>query len=88
VKDLIYQIIGRASLSSKWFRPILAWKEKKTKQDKETQIDKTGLVVKEAHPMKVLWMDSEILFVEHGSLAHSFWRAQEFSLFAAHLGLL
>lgn len=88
MKDIIYQVIGRVSLCSKWFRPILALKQKKTRQDKETQFDKTGLVVKEAHPMKILWKDSEILFIEYDSLAHSFWRAQEFSLFTAHLGLL
>jgi SAM-dependent methyltransferase len=46
------------------------------------ELDRTGILVKSADPLKVVWRDQEVIFPLYDtSLAHSFWRAQEFSLF-------
>jgi len=47
-----------------------------------SDLDRTGILVNAAEPLKIVWKDSEIIFpMYQSSLAHSFWRAQEFSLF-------
>lgn len=47
-----------------------------------SELDRTGILVDSAEPLKVVWRDREVIFPLYDtSLAHSFWRAQEFSLF-------
>jgi SAM-dependent methyltransferase len=46
------------------------------------ELDRTGILVTEGRRLPVLWKDESIIVpVYEESLAHSFWRAQEFSLF-------
>jgi len=50
------------------------------------ELDRTGILVNSAEPLKVVWRDREVLFpLYDASLAHSFWRAQEFSLFMQNM---
>ena len=87
--DLIYKFIGRSSLVFDCIRPLLSpGGIKKCSHTGDLSLDKTGLVVRKANPMEILWNDSEILFVKYDSLAHSFWRAQESSLFMRHKNLI
>lgn len=89
MKDISYKLIGRSSLIFDYIRPLLASeRKKKCPRIGNAHFDKTGLVVKEATPMEILWKDFEILYVKYDSLAHSFWRAQEFSLFMKHQNLI
>jgi SAM-dependent methyltransferase len=47
-----------------------------------SELDRTGILVNSAEPLKVVWRDEKVIFpLYETSLAHSFWRAQEFSLF-------
>ncbi len=47
-----------------------------------SDLDRTGILVNSAKPLKIVWEDSDVIFPMYEfSLAHSFWRAQEFSLF-------
>jgi SAM-dependent methyltransferase len=53
------------------------------------ELDRTGILVSVANRLEVGWRDKEIIFpLYETSLAHSFWRAQEFSLFMRHLGMM
>lgn len=45
-------------------------------------LDRTGILVNTAKPLNIVWQDTEVIFPMYAnSLAHSLWRAQEFSLF-------
>jgi SAM-dependent methyltransferase len=79
VKDVIYKTAGRASLFFDRIRPFLVTRG--MKRDKTQPFDKTGLVVNKIHPLEILWKRDEIIYAQYDSFAHSFWRAQEFSLF-------
>jgi SAM-dependent methyltransferase len=52
-----------------------------TGQDEVPDLDKTGRVVAVAQKIPVRWREGDLLFPSYDSLAHSFWRAQEISLF-------
>jgi SAM-dependent methyltransferase len=52
-------------------------------------LDRTGILVTEGKRLPLLWKDDSIVFpIYEESLAHSFWRAQEFSLFVRQRALL
>lgn len=83
--EVIYKLLGRLSLCFDWIRPFVSASDADRSPSEPTpDFDKTGLLVKEARPLKILWRDSDIIFVDYDSLSHSFWRAQELSLFAKH----
>lgn len=85
MKDVIYKLFGRLSLCFDRFRPLLSPAgADRSPSEPASNFDKTGLLLKEARPLKILWRDSDIIFVDYDSLSHSFWRAQELSLFAKH----
>ena len=49
------------------------------------ELDRTGLCVAAPERLEILWEDETVIFpLYEKSLAHSFWRAQEFSLFMQH----
>jgi len=73
--DLIYRIIGRASLLYDWFYSL------KNNAKNLPHEDLTGVFFPQAQNLEVLWDDPEVLFVHYDSLSHSLWRSQEFSLF-------
>ncbi|HWP02627.1 MAG TPA: class I SAM-dependent methyltransferase [Gemmatimonadaceae bacterium] len=50
--------------------------------------DKTGIHLRDPEPLELLWCDDEILYARYRSFAHSFWRAQELSLFRKYLDRL
>jgi len=54
----------------------------------ETGLDKTGLVVRVAERVNILWDDGEVIYPQYESFGHALWRAQELSLFRAHKSLL
>jgi SAM-dependent methyltransferase len=87
--DFIHRTLGRLSLVFEGIRPILATaRGESAMRGPAAPFDKTGLLVKRAQQLPVLWSDEEVHFVKYDSLAHSFWRAQELSLFRNHLRLL
>ncbi len=46
------------------------------------ELDRTGILLADAERLPVVWEDSDVIFpMYEGSIAHSLWRAQEFSLF-------
>jgi len=52
-------------------------------------LDRTGILVSDGNPLPVLWKDDSVIFpVYEESLAQSFWRAQEFSLFMRNQALM
>jgi ubiquinone/menaquinone biosynthesis C-methylase UbiE len=84
-KETIYKVAGRTSLCVDWPRRLLGRKEIRHEgTDLSRSLDKTGVVVSQAKPLEVWWEDPEILYVNYGSFGHSFWRAQELSLFRSH----
>ena len=49
------------------------------------ELDRTGLCVTRAERLPIAWQDAEVVYpVYETSIAHSFWRAQEFSLLHQH----
>jgi SAM-dependent methyltransferase len=49
------------------------------------EFDRTGLCVTGAERLPIAWQDAEVVYpVYETSIAHSFWRAQEFSLLHQH----
>lgn len=85
MNDAVYKLLGRLSLLFDRIRPWMAQGGSgHSPSEPGEEFDKTGLLVKEARPLKVLWKDSDIIWVDYDSLSHSFWRAQELSLFAKH----
>ena len=83
--DAVYKLFGRLSLLFDRIRPLMAQTGTgRNPSEPGTEFDKTGLLVKEARPLKVLWKDPDIIWVDYDSLSHSFWRAQELTLFSKH----
>jgi SAM-dependent methyltransferase len=86
IKNSLYTLIGRSSLVLDRLRkprvPVAS-----NGADAE-RFDRTGLVAGDSHDLKVLYDRDPIIFVEHDSLAHSFWRAQELSLFRKYRHLI
>jgi SAM-dependent methyltransferase len=52
------------------------------------RFDRTGLTVDAARKLEVLYRSEDMLFVEYDRPSHSFWRAQELSLFWRHRHVL
>ena len=49
------------------------------------ELDRTGVCVAAPEHLEILWKDETVIFpLYESSLAHSLWRAQEFSLFMQH----
>jgi len=90
MRDALYRAVGRASVLLDPLRAVLATGHLRLRPGDVGPLghDKTGLVVREARGMRVLHQDAEVLYVEQDSFAHSFWRAQELSLFHLHRHLL
>lgn len=83
--DVLYRVIGRMSVFGNTIRPLLAGSRKSVLANE--QHDKTGLVCSDGKPE--IWCDGNpVFFVGYPSLAHSFWRAQELSIFKANASLL
>lgn len=87
--DLLHRVTGRMSLACDLLRPVLAMIEgDRAGKPGVSRFDKTGLLIAHAELMPIWWQDEEVIFVKYPSLAHSLWRAQEFSLIRNHIGLL
>jgi SAM-dependent methyltransferase len=85
VRELLRRVLGRASLPLDALRPapLLPADGPTESPAAAGRLDGTGLVAADDDSLPVLWDDDEVLFVGWPSLAHSFWRAQELSLFRA-----
>lgn len=89
MRNCMYRALGRASVPLDWVRLLMNGRSRaKCEEGDGANFDKTGVLLSEARPLDVLWEDSQITYVEYESLAHSFWRAQELSLFSMHKDLL
>jgi SAM-dependent methyltransferase len=86
MKTLAYQTLGRASeiLERIGRRPYQSSELTKTDNDTRSTYDRTGLTVQTAHKLEVLHRSDDLLYVRYNRPSHSFWRAQEFSLFHRH----
>jgi SAM-dependent methyltransferase len=88
--DVLYQTVGRITLlldplrSTRTAPPIRAPRL----EVQPGKYDWTGLVSHPGVRPRILHRDAGVLYVEHDSFAHAFWRAQEFSLFEAIRPLL
>lgn len=61
----------------------------KAQSQAHTSLDGTGRCTPEASPLDIRWLEENIVFADYPHrLAHSLWRAQEFSLFYQHIHLL
>lgn len=88
-RELLYRVTGRMSLACEAVRDLIeALRGSKRASTDVPQFDKTGLLVQRAMPLPIWWQDEDVIFVKYPSLAHSLWRAQEFSLFRRHIGAL
>jgi SAM-dependent methyltransferase len=87
VERSVLRIVGRASLALDWLRLPAAPRAASARPAGEP-LDRTGITGTDARPLPVLWEEPDLLVVEYGSLAHTFWRAQELSLFRRHAALL
>ncbi len=90
LQDVIYPIIGRLSTPFDWAYRLLSLKHKNRTQQLGGQsfYDKTGILVTQPQSIQLLWEEDGIIFAEYESLAHSFWRAQELSLFQQYKSML
>jgi SAM-dependent methyltransferase len=86
--DILYPIVGRASLIFDALRGLRKTAGRNHASLAPSGLDGTGRVIDTARKMPVLWDEGGVLYVEHESLGHSLWRAQEFSLFREHRQLL
>ena len=79
MKELLYRTLGRASeVVDRVIRGSAST------QNGESTFDRTGLIVPTARKLEVLYRSDELLYVRYDRPSHSFWRAQEFSLFRRH----
>jgi len=76
MKNFLYPIVGRSSLIFDFFLKLTA----KSRKEK-SQYDKTGILFEIPQKVNILHKDNECIFVDYNRLSHSFWRAQEFSLY-------
>lgn len=89
VKTIVYGLLGRASVVLDRLRPApRAGNAAGAESAESSEYDKTGITVRRARRLDVLWKDADLVVVDYDSLAHSFWRAQELSLFRRHIGIL
>ncbi|MCX7927852.1 MAG: class I SAM-dependent methyltransferase [Candidatus Omnitrophica bacterium] len=83
MKIFFYKIVGRLSLFLDCFKEtvLINQEEKEHKKGKDIY-DRTGLLTeKSVKTLKVNYKDKDIIFPLYKSFSHSFWRAQELSLF-------
>ena len=88
-KDLLLRLIGRLSLCFDVVR-FLFIKSRRWQPgtNSEREFDQTGKIDGDTNGSEILLDDGVVLYVRHGSLAHSFWRAQELSLARIHQSIL
>lgn len=88
IRDSFLKILGHTAIL---INKLINFLNKKNRgQQKECfDIDKTGRVVSKAVTLRILHKDKKVIFpIYENSFSHSFWRAQEFSLFLSHKNLL
>jgi ubiquinone/menaquinone biosynthesis C-methylase UbiE len=86
LKDGIRQVIGRTMQSLETAGHFLFHSYPRGQGGGDrADFDKTGLMGLNGKPLKIWHRDSRVVYAAYDSFAHSYWRAQEFSLFARHL---
>jgi hypothetical protein len=81
MKEIPFQAVGRASVV---FDVLMALKRRlRGRRRPSDGYDKTGLV-QGALPLVLEECPGDLHFVRYESLAHAFWRAQEFTLIRRH----
>lgn len=88
MKRALYRVAGRATTVFDSLRPLLASGRYALHRPAGAGRDRTGLAATDAQPLETRWQDGDVIFPHYASLAHSFWRAQELSIFHRHLARL
>lgn len=73
--DAIYRLAGHLSLPFDWIR------RRRESERGKGRYDKTGILVRDARRLRRLVDHDDLIVLEYDSLSHTFWRAQELSLF-------
>lgn len=84
--ELLYRAAGRLSVLADPLRPALASSDPalRPRDAGPQRLDRTGLLMSSARPLRILHRDTTVLWAEYDSMAHSLWRSQELSLVQAH----
>jgi SAM-dependent methyltransferase len=89
VKEIVYMTLGRASeLLDRLSRPFVQSSGRRSTDAPDETFDRTGLTVNSAQRLEILHRSDDLLYVKYDRPSHSFWRAQEFSLFWRHRHLI
>jgi len=80
----LYGALGRLSLIFDYLLRVFSRKGLKD----GCYFDKTGILFRSSKEAKILFKDSACLVADFGRISHSFWRAQELSLFLIHRELV
>ncbi|GAJ14680.1 unnamed protein product [marine sediment metagenome] len=87
MKDFMLSLLGRLFFLPKFFLlPIPELKKSMKFFNNENHFDRTGILVKNAGKIEFNQF-FEIILPHYDNLAHSYWRAQELSLFLKNLNL-
>ena len=84
----LYPLVGRLTTVFDSLRPLLATHRYPLHSPAGAGCDRTGLAAADGGPLTTRWQDGDVIFPRYPSLAHSFWRAQELSIFHRHLARL
>lgn len=89
MKTLAYMTLGRiAEVIDRTYQTFRPPSDKVVPDKDSDKYDRTGLTGGEARKLEVLYRSDDLLYVRYDQPWHSFWRAQEFSLFRRHRELL
>jgi SAM-dependent methyltransferase len=89
MKTLAYMTLGRITeVIDRTYQKFRSPSDKVVPTIDSARYDRTGLTGGTARKLEVLYRSDDILYVRYDQPWHSFWRAQEFSLFRRHRELL
>jgi SAM-dependent methyltransferase len=84
-RDYAWRLLGHSSSAALQAVRLLSARRaagRRALVDTAGELDRTGIIVKDPVRLPLRWQDEQVIFPFYEeSLAHSFWRAQEFSLF-------
>lgn len=83
--DLLLKSLGRGS---ELVDRLTGMSRKSRATRGEERFDRTGLIADPSQKLEVLYRSDDLLYVKYDKPSHSFWRAQELSLFWRHRQIL
>ena len=85
MKTLAYMTLGRITeVIDRTYQKFRAQPSQEPRTIGSEKYDRTGLTGAPARKLEVLYRSDDLLYVRYDQPWHSFWRAQEFSLFRRH----